>query len=387
MRRILSNSLRLAFFLLALVALVMICGGVGWYILDQGIGVSGGESGGLPFKISGSSLEETAIGIYLNFRRADIEQPLSEAEVPMTFSIEPGETAVTIASRLEEMGLITDADLFRLYIRYHGIDAHLEAGDYELSPNMTMKEIAERLQHSRLEEVTVTIPEGWRAEQMAELLTEKNILDGDELIALVKEGGDFDYGFLSLAGGSVPSLEGFLFPETYRLPAKASARDLIERMLKTFDQRFTAEMRQTAASKGMTIYEVVTLASIVEREAVVPDERPRIASVYLNRLTAGMLLNADPTVQYALGYRADTDQWWKTPVSLEEYSQVDSPYNTYLYRGLPPGPICSPGLASIQAVLEPAQTEYYYFVARGDGSHIFAKTAEEHERNVAEYQR
>jgi len=132
---------------------------------------------------------------------------------------------------------------------------------------------------------------------------------------------------------------------------------------------------------------VLTMASIVEREAVVAEERPAIAGVYLNRLAAGIKLEADPTVQYAMGYQPATDQWWKTPVFLEEYSSVDSPYNTYLYPGLPPGPIANPGLSSISAVLQPADHEYLYFVALPDGSgrHVFATTFEEHRVNVQKY--
>jgi UPF0755 protein len=141
-----------------------------------------------------------------------------------------------------------------------------------------------------------------------------------------------------------------------------------------------------AAAQGLTFYQVLTTASIVEREAVVPDERPTIASVYLNRIQQEMYLQADPTVQYAMGYQPDSGQWWKTPVTLEEYQNVNSPYNTYLNPGLPPGPICSPGAKSIDAVLQPAQTSYLFFVARGDGSHVFAETYEEHERNVEVFQ-
>src|SRR5574341_617250 len=139
------------------------------------------------------------------------------------------------------------------------------------------------------------------------------------------------------------------------------------------------------SSAKLTMFEVVTLASIVEREAAVPSERPVIASVYLNRLKKKLLLQADPTVQYAMGYQAASKQWWKTPITLEEYQHVDSPYNTYLHPGLPPGPICNPSLASSTAVLEPAQTEYLYFVGKGDGSHVFAKTYEEHQQNLQKY--
>jgi len=282
------------------------------------------------------------------------------------------------------LGLVTDGELFRMFIRYHEIDAKLEAGEYVLRPNMTMAEIAETLQHARIEEVTVTIPEGWRAEQVAQMLTKENIADGDEFLALMR-GGKFDYSLLrDRPEGS--SLEGFLFPETYRIPAQAEAEDLIERMLSTLEERFTPEMRQLAAERGMTVYQVMTLASIVEREAVIAEERPLIAGVFLNRLEQGMPLQADPTVQYAKGYDATTGQWW-APVTPEDWQGVDSPYSTYLYPSLPPGPICSPGLSAIQAVLEPTDTEYLFFLARGDGSHVFAVTYEEHLQNQELYQK
>ncbi len=143
-------------------------------------------------------------------------------------------------------------------------------------------------------------------------------------------------------------------------------------------------MRQKAAAEHLTLYEVVTLASIVEREAVLPDEAPVIASVYMNRINKQMLLNADPTVQYALGYDAKNKQWWQV-VSLQQYARVNSPYNTYIYAGLPPGPICEPSLNSIQAALEPATTDYLYFLAKGDGSHAFAKTLAEQQANLQKY--
>jgi len=157
-------------------------------------------------------------------------------------------------------------------------------------------------------------------------------------------------------------------------------------MLDTMQSRLPIGWEGMAAAQGLSLYEVLTMASIVEREAVVPEERPLIASVYLNRLQQGMYLQADPTVQYAMGFQPDTGQWWKTPVTLEEYEGVNSPYNTYLYPGLPPGPISSPGADAILAVLQPDESPYLFFLARGDGSHIFAETFEEHQRNIQLYQ-
>jgi len=331
------------------------------------------------------ALEDFLLKVYLGFRREDISRPASDDPTPVVFIVEPGATAGDIALRLKRLGLISDAELFRLLARYHKADSKLEAGRYELRADMAIEEIIEALQHGRLEEIAVTIPEGWRAEQIAEMLAEEVGIVGEEFLALV-QGRHFDYEFLQNRPPEA-TLEGFLFPDTYLLPGQPTALDIIERTLADFDERFTAEMRQAAVEQEMTIYQVVTLASIVEREAVVAEERPIIAGVFLNRLEEGMNLDSCPTVQYALGYQEDADQWWKTPVTLEEFAQVNSPYNTYLHRGLPPGPICSPGLASIHAVLEPVETDYLYFLAKGDGSHAFAKTFEEHLQNQQRYQR
>jgi UPF0755 protein len=345
--------------------------GVGCGSLSQGDGTA-------------EALDDFLLRVYLAFRQEDISKPASDDPTPVVFVVEPGDTAGDIALRLKRWGLITDAELFRQLAQYEEADSKLEAGRYELRANMTMGEIIEALQHGRLEEIAVTVPEGWRAEQIAEMLAEEMDVDCDQFLALVHN-GTFEYEFLQHRPPGA-TLEGFLFPDTYNLPLQPTALDIIERMLANFDQRFTAEMRQAAVEQEMTIYEVVTLASIVEREAVVAEERPIIAGVFLNRLDEGMNLDSCATVQYALGYQEGAGQWWKTPVALEELDQVNSPYNTYLHRGLPPGPICNPGLASIQAVLEPVETDYLYFLAKGDGSHAFAKTFEEHLQNQQKYQ-
>jgi UPF0755 protein len=379
-----KNILRFLVFLIALLAVGIIVIGSGWYVLTQGFSSGGTEVSRPSEGEEAPAIKDILIGLYLQYRQGDLDRPASYDATPMTFVVEPGESAATIAARLEELGLVTDGELFRMFIGYYEIDASLEAGEYVLRPNMTMAEIAETLQHARIEEVTVTIPEGWRAEQVAQMLAKENIIDGDEFLALVR-GGKFDYSLLR-DRPEESSLEGYLFPETYRIPAQAEAEDLIERMLSTLEERFTPEMRQSAAERGMTIYEVMTLASIVEREAMIAEERPLIAGVFLNRLEQGMYLRADPTVQYAKGYDATTGQWWASVIP-EDWEGVDSPYSTYLYPGLPPGPICSPGLSAIQAVLEPADTEYLFFLARGDGSHVFAVTYEEHLQNQELYQR
>ena len=369
---------------LILIAVVVTIGAVvfgGRHLL----GSSGSDetvSGTIQFSSFGRSL----LGLYLNLRQNDVDTAVSDDSTAVVFTINPGETAATIAPRLRRAGLITDVQLFLWLVRYRGVDVQLEVGDYELRPNMTMNEVVDTLQHGRLREVSVTIPEGKRAEEIAAILENQGLADADVFMGLVRD-GDFEYDFLAdRPEGAPSSLEGFLFPDTYKTPVDYDAIQLIELMLADFGERFGREMRQIAADRGMSIYEVVTLASIVEREAVIADERPLIAGVYLNRLEQGMYLQSDPTVQYALGYQEEAEQWWKIPMSLEEDTQFDSPYNTYLYPGLPPGPICNPGLRSLQAVLEPAETSYLFFFSRGDGSHAFAETYEEHLRNQEQYE-
>jgi UPF0755 protein len=280
--------------------------------------------------------------------------------------------------------LIEDVGLFRRFLQYNGLDASLEAGDYTLRRNMSMRDIAEALQHSKVEEVAITIPEGWRAEQVADLLSKQGIMDGSVFLASIRQGVAVQHPLLASKPAGI-GFEGYLFPETYRLPVQPRPEDLLVRMLDTMQSRLPIGWEGMASAQGLSFFQVLIIASIVEREAVIPDERPAIASVYLNRVKLGMYLNADPTVQYAMGYQPDSGQWWKTPVTIEEYQGVNSPYNTYVNIGLPPGPICSPGASAIVAALQPAQTNYLYFVARGDGSHVFAETLEEHERNVRQY--
>jgi UPF0755 protein len=375
--------LRFFVFLLALVALVAVLGGGGLFLLSRLQPADAQEGDWLAnADLSPSSIERMAIGLYLRYRQDDIGRPASDDDAPVSFAIEPGETAVTVAARLAEEGLIHDAELFRLYIRYYGVDAHLEAGDFELRRNMTMPQLAEALQQARMEEIAVTIVPGWRAEETAEMLERENIVRSDAFLALVRQGA-FAYAILAdRPEGS--GLEGYLYPETYRLPARATALDLIERMLKTFEQRFTPEMRQAIRARGLTIYQAVTLASIVQREGVVADELPVIADVYLNRLAQNMYLQADPTFQYARGYDAASSKWW-APFDIEDIELVQSPYNTFLNAGLPPGPICSPSQAALEAVAFPADTDYLFFYAKGDGTHAFAATYEEHLANQARY--
>jgi UPF0755 protein len=340
-----------------------------------------------PPSVQQRDLVHTLLELYLEFKATDLNTPAGDDRL-IAFTVQPGETTGMVASRLAEEGLIRDAELFRLYMRYRRADRDLEAGDYELSPSLTIPEIAARLQRGLADEVVVTIPEGWRMEQIAAMLEQESVLSGQEFLGLARE-ADVDRPFLRDRPPGA-ALEGYLFPDTYRLPAEAKGPDLVERMLENFDRRVTPQMRQDAAAQDLSLFQVVTLASIVEREGVVREELPLIAGVYRNRFDQDMKLDADPTVQYAVGFQPSTGQWWKRPMRLEEYAQVDSPYNTYLYRGLPPGPICNPGLAAIEAVIYPIESDYLFFVRNDvvdDGSHVFARTLDEHQRNREQYQR
>ncbi|MCS7251129.1 MAG: endolytic transglycosylase MltG [Thermoflexus sp.] len=344
--------------------------------LNRPVSSSGPELSGSP--------ADWVLGLYLFLRRNDLERPAGTDATPVTFSIHPGQSVLEVAQALEEAGLIRDAFLFRAYVRYHRLDREIEAGEYTLNKTMTIPQIAKALRSGRQAEWTVRVREGLRLEEVAEAIATQTHLSARAILEAARDGLRWrrDFPFLAdLPPGA--TLEGYLFPDTYRLARDATAEAMIRRLLENFGRKVTLEKIAAARARGLSLHQVITLASIVEREAVLPEERPLIASVYLNRLTAGMKLDADPTVQYALGYQPDQKTWWKSPLTLEDL-QVDSPYNTYRYPGLPPGPIANPGLASIEAVLNPAETDYLYFMAdciKKDGSHWFARTHEEHLRN------
>ena len=343
------------------------------------------------------NLETQALEFYLNLNRQSIDSPVAPDASPVPFHVELGETGYSISERLQELGLIRDASLFRLYLRLNGLEHKLEAGDFTLSAAMTVPEIADALQSALSEDVVVRIPEGWRAEEIALLLEEQGVVSAADFMAAVRTGdtallGLPDYPLLADKPPGV-SFEGYLFPDTYRLPVGARASDVLRVMFETLELRVDDAMRAQIAASGLTFHQALTLASIIERETALADERPLIASTYRNRLgeicaneVAGYL-GADPTAQYAMGYNAEQDTWWPTVETVEEYLEINSPYNTYLYPGLPPGPIASPGLASIEAAINPADPLYCYFVASSGGAHVFAQTGAEHQFNVQSYQR
>lgn len=339
-----------------------------------------------------SAAERTFLQIYLGLNRGQLEEPIGSGRDVVPFTVSVGQNANQIAINLSSAGVLDPRkeSLFLNYLRFYGLDAQLAAGDYDLSPTFDMPTLAETLTSGGSNDITVTFLEGWRAEQIVDYLasTRPANIDPAEFSAIVRRDIPIDtspYAFLAELGPT-SSLEGFLFPDTYRLPQDANAAYLVNLMLQTFDRRVTPAMRQGFGLNGLTIRQAVTLASIVEREAVLAEEQPLIASVFYNRLTLGMRMDADPTVQYALGYDSSGNSWWKVPLTFEDL-RIDSPYNTYRYTGLPPAPIANPGLGALQAIAEPASSDYLYFVAGCPdlpaSAHRFSLTLEEHNANVA----
>jgi UPF0755 protein len=321
-----------------------------------------------------------------------LERAATNDTSPVLFSIAPDETSDSVAQRLADLGLIRSTTYFKGKMRLRGADSKLKAGPYSLRGGMSVDEI--------LDTITVVVSdkpgtpnttsyvefrthEGWRLEEVAQLMVDKGLVkDKDQFYAALQDSSLNRYEFLASRPAGA-GLEGFLFPDTYRVPKDVPTKDIIALMLDDFDRRAPKNMRENLP-EGITFYQALIVASLVEREAAIDSERSVIASVYYNRLRGipPLRLQADPTVQYAIG---SDGNWW--PELLPADLARPSPYNTYLVNGLPPGPICNPSLKSIQAALSPAQTDYLYFVAKGDGTHAFARTYEEHLENVQKYQR
>ncbi len=311
-----------------------------------------------------------------------LTRPLDPAGQARPFRVELGKSAGSITARLHAEGLIADPAAFSVYLKYSGQDISLQAGEYEFSPAMPPLQIALAMQDSTPTHVRFGILPGWRLEEIAAAIPSSGLaFTPEEFLAAARQPvGAYQ---VALETPQTASVEGFLFPDIYRVPRQADAGELIQLALQNFAQKITPQMRQGFAAQRLDIYQAVTLASVVEREAVLDEEMPLIASVFLNRLAQAGKLESDPTVQYALGYNTAQNTWWTNPLSSEDL-QVDSPYNTYRVAGLPPAPIANPGLPALQAVASPAETPYYFFRAACDGSgkHLFARSFEEHIQNA-----
>ncbi|NLJ99757.1 MAG: endolytic transglycosylase MltG [Clostridia bacterium] len=284
-------------------------------------------------------------------------------------TIDNNSTTSQIASRLKDQGVIRSEYLFRIYTRLTKTDQGLKAGEYHFDGHWTIPQVVERLKEGTVKTLSFTIPEGYNVLQISRLLESEGVVDAGKFLHTF-ETGKFEFPYLGQNERNKYSLEGFLFPDTYKISPKTNEKEIIQMMLENFTRIYGPEYQHRAEELGLSVHEVVTLASIVEREAKIEKERPIIAAVFHNRLKKGMRLQSCATVQYALGEIKDE--------LLYEDLDVQSPYNTYLNQGLPPGPICSPGEASIKAVLYPADVSYLYFVAKEDGHHAFSDTYEGH---------
>ncbi|MGA2820664.1 MAG: endolytic transglycosylase MltG [Anaerolineales bacterium] len=321
--------------------------------------------------------EGIPLELYLSLKEADLQAP-SAQEAPINFEILAGDTGSAVAARLHGEGWLGDPLLFRLYLRYTGGDRHLAPGIYSLPAGASARAIADALASGagRLRELTLL--SGWRSEEVPPSLASAGlqIPPQDFLDALRRRPGS-----LSLYSAIPPqaTLEGFLFPDQYLVDPSANADLLVYQMVGRFDQRVDATLRSGFEKQGLTLYQAVILASIVQREVVVGTEMPVVTSVFLNRLARGMPLQADATIQYAIGFVPEENTWWKNPLSSEDL-KIESPFNTYLHNGLPPSPIDNPGLAALQSVAHPAKTDYLYFRAACDGSgrHVFSETYGQH---------
>jgi len=295
------------------------------------------------------------------------------------FEVRAGESIGSVCRRLEGQGLVVSAAALRDYLIYTGRDTSVQAGEYKLSAAMSIIDIAGRMQDATPTDVDFTVLSGWRIEEIAAALPTSGLEITPEEFSTAARSPRSGFDFLQ---GSTTT-EGFLYPGTYIVPRTAGTDDLIQILLRGFARHVDPARQQGFAAQGLSTREAVTLASIIEREAVHADEAPLIASVYLNRLHAGMKLDADPTVQYALGYNASQQTWWTNPLSLDDL-QVDSRYNTYRVQGLPPAPISNPGAEALEAVASPAVSPYYFFssACNGSGNHVFAETFEQHLANL-----
>lgn len=308
-----------------------------------------------------------------------ISSPISQDESVVYFNIEAGETLGQVSENLADQGLIKSSFIFELYTKFKGQQGKIVAGSHVLNKHMNIKVILKNITtNTNLDnENTITIIEGWRIEEIADYLDKNNIVSKSEFLAattIEKWRSQYDF----LTGVKTKNLEGFLFPDTYRIFADATVDDVIKKMLDNFDSKLTNQLKSDIVKQGKDIFEVVTLASIIEREVPNDVDKKMIADVFLKRLKDGIALQSDATVNYVTGHGRAQPTY--------DDLKIDSLYNTYKYRGLPPGPISNPGISSIESVVYPTKNIYYYFLTtKDDGRVIYSQTYDEHLRNKAKY--
>ena len=345
---------------LACIIIAILAGFPNW-VADYTETLYGAPSGNLNLK------DRIYLTVYLLYFKNDLTLSQTNQEGSILFNVDLGESPLLVSQRLYQDGLVPNPEAFKNFLLYSGLDTQIQAGEFSLNRKSTPVEIARLLQDPTPQTIEFGILPGWRAEEIATALPTSGL-------------GISSQDFLDKV--SQEKLEGYLFPGLYNFQRDITNNQMISALMAASDQALSSEIVAGFEKLGLSIRDGVILASIVEREAVVDDEMPLIASVFLNRINAGIKLDADPTVQYALGYNISQGSWWTNPLTAQDLT-IDSPYNTYLYKGLPPGPICNPGLNALRAVAFPASTPYFYFRASCDGSgrHSFSETFEEHIQN------
>jgi UPF0755 protein len=304
-----------------------------------------------------------AVGAFLFYREGTLSVNRSDTSTKV-FVVQKGEALDSIINKLLQQKLIRNRVVFYLIVKQKGIERKIQAGDFRLSPSMDAYKIADELTHGTLD-TWVTIPEGLRKEEIAEILSK-------------------DLGLSEVEFNQIAE-EGFLYPDTYLVPKNPSAQMVADMLTNTFNMKVTDDMRAQIKKKGMTEAEVVTLASILEREAFGDNDRQEIANILYRRIQEGIPLQVDATVQYVLGYQPQEKRWWKKELSFDDL-KIDSPYNTYKVTGLPPGPISNPGIKSIQAVINAnANTPYLFYIHDAEGNTHYAKDSEGHQKNINKY--
>jgi UPF0755 protein len=301
-------------------------------------------------------------------------QPSGNDVSEKIFIVLPGQHFKMIAVHLEETGIIRDSLRFKLFARFKGYDKRIKAGEYKLSTALSPKQVLEIMVSGKVALYRITIPEGYNLAQIAGIVSEMGLTDGPTFIRSAN-----DAAIIKALGVVADSLEGYLFPDTYHFPKGLPLDEIMGTMVNRFKEIFSTKWQERSRQMGMPIHQVVTLASIIEKETGAAFERPLIASVFYNRLAKGMRLSSDPTVIYGI---KDFDG-----NLTRKHLNTANPYNTYLNKGLPPGPIANPGVAALEAALYPAETDYLFFVSKRDGTHQFSTSFKEHNRAVRKYQK
>ncbi len=317
--------------------------------------------------------------------------PVSREQTEKVFEVKKGESIFEIAKRLEEAGLIKNKYLFLCITIFKGKERQLKAGKYILSPSMTLQEILDILSKGKTPIVKITIPEGWNLKEIAQYLEEKGLCQKEEFFEIVGwQGVDYSkeknlpqaqdfsnkFPFLKDKPKNV-SLEGYLFPDTYFVKKTATCQEIVKMFLENFSKKLTPDLQEEIKKQKKTVFEIVTMASLLEKEVKTKEDKEIVAGILWKRLKAGIPLQVDATITYITGRRT-------TKITFEEL-QIDSPYNTYKYLGLPLGPISNPGMESILAAIYSKQSNYWYYLSTPEGKTIFSKTLSEHNKNKAKY--